>query len=233
MLVGTFTVWKEIDFLLFQIETMLQFCDKIVVQCDNSSQEVVEIVKAFENNDTVYGIFNTKKDNFAERDEFGDRQRLLTKARELNADYVFHADADEIISLSCLEEIKKLVLSLEKKIYCFYKHDFWGNAWDYRLNGRIALPYIFPLISCGNFQRPAIPNFHSPRVPILIESIPKVIVENIHIHHYGYFTPSHIKNKELFYNINPNTTGNVWGRDMQLTTEEYRVEYGLGHKARK
>ena len=56
---------------------------------------------------------------------------------------------------------------------------------------------------------------------------------NIPVLHYGYYTKKIIDAKKQFYTTNISQTGNIWGKDMQVTTEEYIQNWGMGIQERK
>lgn len=245
MLVGTFTFYDESDLMVHQLETMLSICDAIVMQSDSATDDCLQIAEAYEDNDTVHLIRNVKADNFNQRDEVGDRQRLLDKARELGATTCYHTDVDEIISTRCVPLFNDILNEYKNdKILRMYRYDLWDNAHNYRLprSGKDAgkvidmvkppvdggtSPYIFPVLEGSNYTLRPVPNFHSPRFPSM--NLEHEVCEGVDVIHYGYYKNSLIKKKENFYQTNPVVTHNSWGPDMQVTAEEYISQWGMGN----
>jgi hypothetical protein len=252
MIIGAFTIYDESDLLVFQIETLLYLCDSIVILGDNPTKEVEDILKSYERKGLVDLIINRKKDNFYERDERGDNERLFVRARELGADYCFLTRSDEIVAPKSLEKVKKIIQEYDGTYVAqFYRYDFWYNAHNYRnrstdqhlkskeLYGNIPTMiygYIFPISEDSTYHsegKQPIPNFHCEVEPYPCEYLNHVLYEDIYILHYGYYRPDLAIKKGKFYNTHSDTTGNVWSHDMQIDDKEFIKEYGMGILNRK
>jgi hypothetical protein len=246
---GTFTCVgdREVELLVMQIESLLYLCDIVVVQANNPSQKVLEILNAYKREGRFYFITNQQEDEFWVHDEYGDRDRLLALCKQARVDMCFHTDADEIVSPACLSDLKELMQSLDQQVILkFRRYDLWGNAHNYRLPTSLAqvsrgkeeidfpthvtYEYIFPVTPDANYGsvKQMIPNYHCFRLPAYSVQIPSILIEDIKIIHYGYLTPQKIQEKNNFYLINNKVTGNVMGQDMKLTTEAYKNLYGVG-----
>jgi len=254
MLVGTFTFYNEDDLMVLQLETLLAICDAVVMLSDNATEKCLQIAEAYEDNEKIYLLRNIKEDNFNERDEVGDRQKLLDKARSIGATQCLHTDVDEIFSIKSIPVLTRyLTTHPEDVVLCAYRYDLWDNAHTYRLDregdtaGEVLLmatppvvyPYIFPVRDGNNYILKPVPNFHSPRIPLqhLLElgkeKHPSVLHPELEILHYGYYRRDLIETKGNFYKTNEQITQNCWGEDMQVTSEEFIKRWGMGEYTRK
>ena len=241
MIVGTFTFHNEADLLVYQFESLLGFCDKIICQSDNSTPDCMDIANSYVDDKHIILLKNIKSNNFYERDERGDRERLLIKTKEVGGTVCFHTDVDEIVSINSIPKIQLLLKSWTPNIYSFYRYDFWHNARNYRLNYDTnnktkeiinKLPpciydYIFPVTDDLTYGSSKIPNFHTPRMPNNISNS-KVLINDIKILHFGYYKSSLIKSKGEFYTKDNNVTGHVWNSDMNMSLEEFKNRWGIG-----
>ena len=135
MLVGTFTFYNEDDLMVLQLETLLAICDAVVMLSDNATEKCLQIAEAYEDNEKVYLLRNIKADNFNERDEVGDRQKLLDKARSLGATQCLHTDVDEIFSIKSIPILTDFLKTCDgDEIISAHRYDFWDNAHTYRLD---------------------------------------------------------------------------------------------------
>lgn len=249
-LIGTFTFYNETALIVHQLETMLSFCDEIIMLSDNALPETLEIAEAYTNNKTVRLLKHIKQDNFKQRDEWGDRQLLLQAVRERKGDIHYHTDADEIFLAKDVNKVAYAVNSLtENELLYFPLNTFWGNAHNYRIpykttenTGKLipgiasgsTMPYFYYTKHALNFPTKPIPNFHAPRLPNFANNVTMTRKDcNIPVMHYGYYTKNIIEAKKLFYNTNASQSGNIWGKDMQVTTEEYIQNWGMGVQERK
>ena len=249
-LIGTFTFYNETALLVHQLETMLLFCDEIIMLSDNALPEALEIAEAYTDNKTVYLLKQIKQDNFKQRDEWGDRQKLLQGVKERKGDIHYHTDADEIFLTKSVSELKEIVKNFkETEVLYFPLNTFWGNAHNYRIPYNTAvnsgkqisgissgstMPYFYHTKMALKFPYRPIPNFHAPRLPDFVDN--KAMTRkncDLPVLHYGYFTKKTIEAKKKFYNTNTAQTGNIWGKDMQVTTEEYIQNWGMGVQERK
>lgn len=250
MIAGTFTFYNESDLLVFQIETLLTFCDILIIQGDNPTPEAEEIARSYKRKNLVYVIINRKKDNVLERDELGDRERLLVTARDLGASSTYHTDIDEIIRIQDIPKIKDLISTYQHDyIAQFSRYDLWYNAHNFRIPyntdiyaGKelpmtripIKYEYLFP-VSGASYGTRSIPNYHCQRVPYNYSGKrPEVIYFNhIYIIHFGYYRENLVKTKEAFYKSGKDFCGNVWGYDMQINDKEFIKQFGMGILDRK
>ncbi len=249
-LIGTFTFYNETALLVHQLETMLLFCDEIIMLSDNAIPEALEIAEAYTNNKTVRLLKHIKQDNFKERNEWGDRQLLLQGVKERKGDIHYHTDADEIFLTRDVKDLLDIVKnSKENELLYFPLNTFWGNAYNYRIpyNTTVnagkqlpdipsgsTMPYFYHTKLALSFPSRAIPNFHAPRLPNFTNSTAMIRKDyTIPVLHYGYYTKNTIEAKKKFYNTNTSQTGNIWGKDMQVTTEEYIQNWGMGIQERK
>lgn len=249
-LIGTFTFFNETTLLVHQLETMLTFCDEIIMLSDNALPETLEIAESYTNNKTIRLLKQIKQDNFKQRDEWGDRQLLLQGVRERKGDIHYHTDADEIFLLKNTNKLRTLIKEFkENEILYFPLNTFWGNAHNYRIpynttnnSGKqivgiesgSTMPYFYYTKMALNFPVKSVPNFHAPRLPAFVDSkIMTRVDHDLPVLHYGYYTNKTIEAKKKFYNTNTVHTGNIWGKDMQVTTEEYIQTWGMGIQERK
>lgn len=246
--IGSFSFHNEANLLISQLECMQYFCDEIVLLSDNATQDALEVANSYINNKNIFLLSINKRDNFYERDEYGDRQKLLEFAKSRNAEIHYHTDADEIPLIKDIPKIYNIINNVkDNEIHKFELNTFWGNAHNYRIPyqtnihaGQIikniksgsVMPYVYHLKYAGNFTNMMRPNFHAPRTPNFHINMNEVTHDIIMLH-YGYFTPNIIENKNKFYNQNKNITGNCWGEDMQVNTQQYIDKWGMGEIQRK
>lgn len=249
MIIGTFTCYNENDIIVLQAETLLCLCDRLIIQGDNPTPEVEEIIKSYEKNELVDVIINKKENNFFQRDERGDRERLLVMARGLGAKAVFHTETDEVLRMS---DIHKMTQYLKEYKYDHIiqipKYDLWYNAHNYRIPydsnifageeienhfPPVMGEYVFPVTKDATYGKSIIPNFHVPRVPHYKNEIETRLYDDLHVIHYGYYKKSVVENKKQFYQTDKRIAGDVWGKDMQVNCEEFKKYWGIGYIRRK
>ena len=104
--------------------------DTVIVFDDNSTDNTAEIAHKFAN--VVY-----HKSQWTTLDEARDRQWLLDKARELNADWCWIFDHDEVPSDKLYNNLRSIVENAnpEKDLLCFKREDFWDTDKQVRLDG--------------------------------------------------------------------------------------------------
>lgn len=244
---GTFMIYNESDLLVFQMETLLYLCDFVIVLGDNPTLEVENILKSYEKKGLVDLLIQRKKNNFYERDERGDNERLLIRARELGADCCFLTRADEIVAPRSLNKVKKIIDEYDgSSVIQFYRYDFWYNAHNYRnrssdqnLKGKelvgnlptMIYEYIFPIFDDSTYYsngKPSIPNFHCELEPYPCKHLNHIFHKDIYMLHYGYYRRDLAIKKGEFYNTQKDITGNVWNHDMQIDDKQFIEEYGMG-----
>lgn len=243
MLVGTFTFYNEEDLMVLQLETLLAICDAVVILSDNATQKCLQIAEAYEDNESVHLLRNVKVDNFTQRDEVGDRQKLLDKARSIGATRCLHTDVDEIFSIKSVPILIDFLRTTKgNEIISAHRYDFWDNAHTYRLDrtgistGKVLpmakppvqYPYIFPVKDGHNYSLKPIPNFHAPRTPQFGANHTNILHPELKVLHYGYYRKDLIETKENFYKTDQRITQNCWGEDMQVTSKEYISRWGMG-----
>lgn len=250
MIAGTFTFYNEIELFVMQMEVLLSLCDIVIIQGDNPPDELIELAKSYERTGKVYFMLNQKDNNFFKRDELGDRERLLIKARELGADCVFHTETDEILRLQDIPKVKELIKNYNyDHIIQFKKYDLWYNAHNYRLSYHIninagkEIPMIDPpqRIECifpikdATYGSKEIPNFHCERVPYHYKNgKPKTkFYDDIHVIHFGYFRKSQAEKKKEFYQTDKSIPGDIFGYDMLIDDKQFIKEFGMGILERK
>jgi hypothetical protein len=252
MIAGAFMIYDESDLVVFQLETLLYLCDVVIVLADNPTEQVETILRSYEQKNLVELIINKKNDNFYERDERGDNERLLQKARELGANYCFFTRADEIVAPKSLNKVKSIIDNYDSSyVVQFYRYDLWYNAHSYRnkssdqhLKGKllegnipaIVYGYIFPILNNSTYIPhgwPAVPNFHCEVEPYPCQQMKHILYDDVFIIHYGYYRPDIAIKKGKFYNTKSNVTGNVWQHDMQIDDKTFIEEYGMGILKRK
>ena len=99
-IVAVYRLKNEERWIKKSLESVLSFCDSVIVLDNNSSDDTVKICNAFSDVSVI-----TQGD--LPFDESRDRNILLQKALELKPDYVLSMDGDEILipnSKEILEE---------------------------------------------------------------------------------------------------------------------------------
>jgi len=94
MIVGITRVRNEEEIISDTIEHFSQWCEKIYVYDDCSTDRTVEILKGFNNVVVIEGK-EWDKDRF--RAEYTTRQRVLEEAQKENPEWILYFDADERI----------------------------------------------------------------------------------------------------------------------------------------
>lgn len=248
-IIGSFTFSIEDDLILHQLELLTALCDEVVIQGDAPTQKAHEIAVAYTDNRTVFYFENKKQDRFYQRDEFGDRQRLLEFAKTRNANVHLHTDTDEFFAVKDISKVKNILnCCKEDEVYSFRRYDFWGNAFNYRIpynstqyankeienyKSPVIYSYIYNLKHATEFSQPVIPNYHSPRTPSFNIQMNTIVSEDIDVYHMGYYRDTLIREKGEFYKKNSNITQNCWGDDMQVNRDTYLKQWGMGITNRK
>ena len=248
-IIGSFTFSIEDDLLVHQLEVLTALCDEVVIQGDAPTKKAHEIALAYTDNTTVFYFENKKQDRFNQRDEFGDRQRLLDFAKSRNADVHLHTDTDEFFAVKDIFKVKEILNNCrEDEIYSFRRYDFWGNAFNYRTSyhttqhankqienykANVVYSYIYHLKHSLNFAQHPTPNFHSPRIPSFNVQMNTILNEDVNIYHLGYYLDSLIEEKGNFYKQNLHVTQNCWGEDMQVNRDTFLEKWGMGIINRK
>jgi hypothetical protein len=246
-IIGAFTFNDEVHLVTLQIETMLRFCDEIVALSDNPNHETFNIVSSYVG-PNFHLFYNDKTDRFAQRDEQGDRARLLKSAKEFGATTYYYTDVDEIIEMTSVNNMRAALEELPNNhILNLRRYDLWKNAYNYRLirdtsnGGKIfkeiespyTTKYACKLDFALDFDPAEIPNFHAKRMPNFNTTMVDIIDETIKVIHYGYFNEKLIESKKQFYLINSNTSKVNWEENMQVSSEEYINKWGAGYLIRK
>jgi glycosyltransferase involved in cell wall biosynthesis len=189
------------------LESVLSFCDNVIVLDNNSIDNTVKICKDFSH-------VNIIEQPDLPFDESRDRNILLQKSLELKPDYVLSMDGDEILipnSKEILEEELE-ILYPNSNVFMFqflymwdklnqYRYDgVYENIWQQRLFKTSNQPEnlkIYDTNYSGNAHASSIPN------NTLGQKFP--IRSTIKILHYGYFDQTLRNNKFNFYNkLTPN-----------------------------
>lgn len=247
--IASFTFFDESTILVHQLEILLNIVDEVIIQSDNSTDETKEIALSYVDNKNVFYLDNKKENNFYQRDEYGDRQKLLDFVKSRNGNVHYHTDVDEILAIKDISKVKDILENCkENEIYNFRRYDFWGNSNLFRLQSNTSehsnklvenikphcvYPYIYNMKYAESFANMPVPNFHSPRIPNFSNSMNQILIEDVSMFHFGYYLNSIIEKKGNFYKTNLNITSNCWGENMCVTTEEYIEKWGMGIITRK
>lgn len=245
-IVGAFTFNDEAHLIVMQIETMLRVCDEVVALSDDPTHLAYDIAKSYEGLN-FHLVKNDKVDRFNQRDEQGDRNRLLLIAKALGAEIYYYTDLDEIIRMEDIPAMISIMNALppDKKL-SLRRYDLWRNAYTYRLvrdpnnsekqGVNVPSPYTTEY-ACNlkfalEFDKRPIPNFHAARMPNF--SVPQTthLHERVKVIHYGYFNSALVDKKRDFYLKNSSVSNVTWGEDMRVSDTEYIKKWGAGYYKR-
>ena len=201
-IVTVYRLKNEEQWIKKSLESVLSFCDSVIVLDNNSSDDTVKICNAFSDVSVI-----TQGD--LPFDESRDRNILLQKALELKPDYVLSMDGDEILipnSKEILEEELEVLypnssvfmfqfLYMWDKLNQFRYDGVYENIWQQRLFKTLDQPEdlkVFDTNYPGNAHASSIPN------NAIGQEFP--IRSSVKILHYGYFDNNLRQKKFDFYN---------------------------------
>lgn len=245
-IVGAFAFNDEAHLIVMQIETMLRICNVVIALSDNPENLAYSIAKCYESNRFII-LKNDKIDRFNQRDEQGDRAKLLQLAKDLGGEIYYYTDLDEIIRI---EDISYMQMALNvlpvNGVLSLRRYDLWKNAYHYRLNrdeansGKVhtdiksphTTKYACNLKHALTFPKRSIPNFHAERMPRFSVPTTDFLSDRIQVIHYGYFNSDIVNSKKDFYLKNSKVSNVKWGEDMQVSSEDYIKKWGAGYYTR-
>lgn len=119
---------NEEDMMDRCLNDLVQRADQIVIFNDGSTDRSVEIAEQYPK---VTEIFS-QPDKGNVRTEAKDRQKLLEIAQATGCDFVFFADADEIVETAMKWDIYDLVTAEDVNLYYFLQVNLWRSMTQYR-----------------------------------------------------------------------------------------------------
>ena len=127
-IVATLNIKNEKRFLKDQLSSLSTYVDEIIIVDDGSNDGSIELYKNFEKVKVVVSK------NEGIREEVKDWNLLIKIARERNADWILHIDADEFLEPKIKTKIKKLVNDKNTGLYHFKKITVWRDKSNFRID---------------------------------------------------------------------------------------------------
>ena len=131
--------WKE------SIQSMLDFCDEVVVVDGGSNDGTWENLKSWSENEEKLRVYQVKRDWDHYRFAVFDGQQKAVARSLCKGDWCWQMDIDEVVHENDYKKVKKLARQIPKsvKIVCLPVIDYWGkedkvrvdvNPWKWRLS---------------------------------------------------------------------------------------------------
>ncbi len=131
--------WKE------SIQSMLDFCDEVVVVDGGSNDGTWENLKSWSENEKKLRVYQVKRDWDHYRFAVFDGQQKAVARSLCKGDWCWQMDIDEVVHENDYKKVKKLARQIPKsvKIVCLPVIDYWGkedkvrvdvNPWKWRLS---------------------------------------------------------------------------------------------------
>lgn len=183
------------------IERVLPLCRQVFVFDDHSSDQTVEVCRAFGNRVVVF------QSPFEGFDEARDKNYLLQKVVEANPEWVLWIDGDEVLESRGAEIVRDAADNAHSGIAGFsLKVAYvWNDPQHVRVDGifgRFKRPSLFRLkgqpLDQINFRRTAFGgNLHCGNVPNGVSGAFRDL--DVRLKHYGYMTVDQRTRKHKFY----------------------------------
>ena len=195
-LIGVCRVKNQKSFLFNALSRASDFCDEIIVLCDNCTDNSAEIARTFKK--VSYVIESDSPFN-----EARDRSLLMRTALNRGADWCFSFDADELIEESFTRKVaEKLMHPVDPQIlgYGFNFRTFFLGETHYRTDGVFGSMWGVRMwkISPNSYSQSS---GHYGLHCTHCSPIPRFNVRRLRyrIKHYGYSTPEMCNEKLSFY----------------------------------
>lgn len=203
---GALRIHNEALYIQEVIASLLPLCDVIHILDDHSTDNTVELCRAFGDRVVVY------ESPFQGLDEARDKNYLLRKIAEANPEWVLWIDGDEVLERSGPDKLHAAMLSGRSEVYSLKIAYLWNDPKQVRLDGiwgRFWRPSLFRLRGKTNIHFPetsAGGNFHCGNIPQGLGGDPVNV--DVRLKHYGYLDPKQRQAKYLWYNAkDPNNEG--------------------------
>lgn len=130
------------------LKNVSKLCDDIIILDDCSTDNPDELIYQYTNN-----LYATRENNRSKKLHTLNRGFLLSKAREMNGDWLLMLDADEIMEKKFTREIMETEIEKAEKNNIVSLRFIWVNLWMstyyYRTDkglGRISPPRLYKIL---------------------------------------------------------------------------------------
>lgn len=173
------------------MESVIQYCDDIVVYDDGSTDDSVEVASKYTSN-----IIEGKENNWG--NEAQHRQIMLERAVQLNASWVWWVDQDEVIeAIGECSHLRDLMCYDNYDSWAFHEINLWRSPAFYRLDNAYNDGWYCRLWRVhSGIKIPQKLGLHQRLVPEGLKSEGR---SDLQVIHYGFSSDERILNKYHTY----------------------------------
>lgn len=196
------------------------YIDHVIALDDGSTDNTIEILESFPKTLEVLRSEYHADQDWPEREN---RIRLITRARELGADWVLCCDPDERFEIRFLRKMKKITAS-GRNCYVVHFRELWGNCRQYRSDGiwdQKQKDILFPLSSTMTYDYES--NHHIPwRYRELNDKLVKL---DYNLYHCKMIRSEHrVMRRDLYNKLDPELKMQPIGYDYLTETEGIQLK---------